>query len=457
MKNLFTVFLALTLTQFSMAETTRLTGFVKGHSGQMVRLVKYADQISYQKVTLDNDMLDEAGGFSLEAETDQTIYAMIEFNFQSGPIFLEPGAYYHLTLYPEQGTDKMAYYDLPPLNYTIENEPEQGINRLTGWINVIYNNFLLDNPRLFQSPGRKALVDEVGQAMRSRVNTSDNPYLQEYLRYKIASLELSFRTQSREKLAQAYLTGNEVLYENVEYMDFFHLFFEKYLLTNNLYLPYSKTSSLINEGAGLESIIAEFRRDPILNDARLAEMVLMSGLKEMSTSPGFKRERILDLLEEITDRSRFEEHRKIAGNLRERLLWMHPGTPAPGFRLEDVLGGMHELSQYQGQYVYLSFISLYSPSSMAEMNLLADIYEDYRHHLQFISIIVDELKPGWSDIISNYRMKWDLLLVNDDADIIEEYGATSLPLFLLIDEKGNISKYPAPSPSEDLRRVLDSI
>jgi peroxiredoxin len=135
---------------------------------------------------------------------------------------------------------------------------------------------------------------------------------------------------------------------------------------------------------------------------------------------------------------------------------MKPGTPAPQFHLSDVNGEIHRLTDYKGKYLYISFISFNSPSSLAELEILAGLYPDYHHQIEFISIHVDELKPGWPQLIADYRINWALLLANDDLNVLEQYGATYPPVFVLLDPEGNILRYPAPNPSENLKTVLDS-
>jgi peroxiredoxin len=239
-------------------------------------------------------------------------------------------------------------------------------------------------------------------------------------------------------------------------MDFFHLYFEKYLVTNNSYMPYSRTSSLVNGSAGMAEIRGEMMKDPVLADARLAEMVLMAGLKEMAGMTGFKQVRILEILDQLARESKFAEHKAIAMNLRERILWMKPGFTAPEFELPGLSGGTHSLSDYRGKYLYLSFIDLQSPASLAEMNLLAGFYEKYKPKVHFVSIVAQGLTVGWSQVVEDYGMDWDLLKAGSDPALLESYGAVAFPVFILIDPQGKIFKYPAPSPSEDLAPLFDS-
>jgi len=439
------------------AARTIVKGVVDGKAEGTVRLIAYADQVSYKKVVLCDSRIEEDGTFSLSLELDETLFALIELDYQQGELFLNPGLEYTVRIVPDWDIQNKAYYDRDPLGIYILDEPEGGINKLVSAVNSLYDEFLIDNAQYAQSTSGKEKLNQAVQSMREAVKASSDSYLHNFLRYKIASLEMFFRAKSSQTLASEYLTGKPILYANVEYMDFFHLYFEKYLLTNNKYLPYSKTSSLINGESGLQEILAEFSKDPVLADPRLAELVLLAGLKEMSGNTGFKQPRILFLLDEISVRSGFKEHRAIAKNLKERILWMKPGSPAPDFLLEDVSGQVHSLEDYRGRSLYLSFISLSSPASLAEMNLLADIYSELKHNFHFVSIITDELQPGWQQLIKDYRLDWDLLKASGDYNLFDSYGATAPPLFLLIDPAGNISRYPAPSPSEELKGFLEGL
>jgi peroxiredoxin len=455
-KELLIIFLICGTFFTSSAALTTIKGKVlQDHSG-VISLVMYSDLVSYKKIITDQRGLDPDGSFILNADLDETTYALIEYNFQSAEIFLEPGRAYDITVTPEKSTGSLSYYNRSSLEYTINNETTLGLNVSIQRINMIYNEFLLQSSSFFNDPSRKARVNEVIGKMKAVTEPGTEGYLQDYVKYKAASLELFFRTRSTEKLAKEYLTGQPVLYDHVEYMDYFHIFFEKYLITNNADVSYSRTSELVNGSYTYEEIIAEFRNDPMLDDPRLAELVFLKGLDEMSVMIGFKPERISSLLDQVADRSLFLKHQEIAKNLQWKLNWMKPGMPAPEFDLKDANGNTRHLKDYLDKYLYIAFISLESAPSLAEMNLLADLYPDYGTRVEFVSIIVDDLKPGLKQIAKEYRMEWDLLLLGDNFNLLEEYGATALPVFVMVDPEGNIVNYPAPGPSEDLKSLLES-
>jgi peroxiredoxin len=456
MRRFFTLILLILLAAEAFSSSTVISGTATGKEGKTVRLLSYADQLSYKKVTLASSRVAENGTFTLSLELNSTTYAMLDLDYRQAEIFLLPGESYKIVIIPDGTSDEGAYYDRAMLSISIITEDPGKLNESIGNINSLYNDFLIENGHLLQSPSRTAKVLELEKQMEAQVKPGSDPYLVNYLRYKSASVELFMKVKSRDKLAAGFLTGKTALYDNVEYMDFFHLYFEKYMVTNNAYMPYSKTSLLVNGTASLAEITAELMKDPVLADPRLAEMVLLAGLKEMSVMTGFKQPRVLELLEQVVKESKFQENSMIAANLRDRILWMKQGYMAPDFELPGLSGGKHALSDYSGKYLYLSFIDLHSPASLAEMNLMAGLYEKYQDKVHFVSIVAQGLTIGWNQVVKDYGMDWDLLKVGDDPALLESYGAVALPVFVLIDPRGKIFKYPAPSPSEDLAPLFDA-
>ena len=62
---------------------------------------------------------------------------------------------------------------------------------------------------------------------------------------------------------------------NLEYMDFFHLYFEKYFISADKYFNYNKTYDMINGGAASDDILDSLGIDPVLKDTELKRIVLL--------------------------------------------------------------------------------------------------------------------------------------------------------------------------------------
>ena len=52
-------------------------------------------------------------------------------------------------------------------------------------------------------------------------------------------------------------------------------------------------------------------------------------------------------------------------------------------------------------------------------------------------------------------MTWTVLHYNGNLELLESYDASTYPYFVLIDDKGNIIRCPAPSPSENIQKLFE--
>jgi len=79
-------------------------------------------------------------------------------------------------------------------------------------------------------------------------------------------------------------------------------------------------------------------------------------------------------------------------------------------------------------------------------------------------------RTGWPSICAdkywiqmNYyamvkpQYAWTLLHFSDNTDVLVDYNVRSYPLYFLIDEHGDIFRYPAPMPSEGLEAAIEEM
>jgi peroxiredoxin len=323
--------------------------------------------------------------------------------------------------------------------------------------NLLYNEFLLDYAEINRSLSPRVAFETFGNAIELRFQQNQNPYFREYIRYKMASLQLYMRIKSRESVGLEYLSGRPVLYDHPEYMDFFHLYFEKYFITGGKYFDYNKSYKLVNEGSPASALLDSLAVDPVLKDLALRELLLIDGLKELYNIAGFKKPEVTALLLELESSAAMPESRQLAANLLRRLKRLQPGTPAPEFSLQGVSAeGRHQLSDFKGKHIYLAFFESSTPASQAELGLVSGFYEDYRNSVAFVAISVDKNLTALEEYLSRAELPWLVLHYGGDLDLLEEYDASSFPYFLLIDDEGKIFRCPAPNPSENVQKLFNS-
>ncbi len=439
------------------AEPVRIEGQIKGADGNYIRLVTYLDQISKLKKTLASTLIDDQGNFVLNTDIEKVTYAFLETGFETAEIFLQPGGKYQLNLTFSPLAEGSGYYNRKNLGVTFIKDLPDSLNIHIRDVNELFNDFIIKNFDPGQRNLLKSKLQEFIRETDDKTAHSKNPYLKNYILYKIASLEQSLRLKSSVSLSKAYLTNKPVLFNNVEYIDFFNKFYEKALITNSKYFSYSKTYDLIDGEGGVNSLLSYLKKDSLIAGDELRELVLLGALKDLYYNGGFKRERIILLCEQMGKKTNYSQIRTISVNLIKRFNRLSKGSPAPAFSLYDLQGKKYSLEDFRGKYVYLDFFDSRNAIGISEMNLMKDLYPKIKNEVEFVSICINNSKGDLEEFLKKNNFPWPVLWLSNDYNLLDEYNAGTFPLYVLIDRQGKIDFYPAPSPSENLEEVLNSL
>ncbi len=453
---IFIFLIAVSFQQVFPAVTT-VRGSAVRAKGYQIRLTTYLDQVSYQEKTLAVSVIDEHGDFLLTFDIDRTIPAYLTIRFIKGEVFLQPGAAYEVSIDYDPSTGSDLYYEQELLNIEILNDDQHNLNKDIQNLNVIYNDFILNNFNAIYKWGRKSLVDSLHKSLEVEFKDQHNGYFRDYLKYMMASIELFSGKKSRTSLAVDYLTDQPLLYDNVEYIYFFNQFFEKYLLVNNDFISFSGLMDMFELKLPIEAFLDTLALDPELSNRNIREFLLLNSLKELYYMPGFPRKHILDLIRQVEQESPISMHRLIARNLDARFSNLRHETPAPGFTLKDNNGLLHSLSDLAGSYVYLCFYISDNPACLYELNLMKALYQQFGDRIQFVSISADRNKAIFETMLQQRDFPWTFLYFDNDYELLDHYDAKTFPVFILIDEKGRIFRYPVAMPSENAEAVLNGI
>jgi peroxiredoxin len=439
------------------AANSYITGKVINGQGFIIRLMAYSDQVTYQRVTLKSDTIHQDESFSMSVDIDSVLYCWLDLEFQQADLFIQPGQNYEVELDLKNRSLSTSYYNRSALPVKFLNDDEDHLNLSIQDFNQLYNDFLLNYSENVGSQKPSTAYATFIRAIELRFQNNNHPYFKNYIRYKTAAMLLFMRLKSREAIGMEYFTGQPVLYTHVEYMDFFHLYFEKYFITGGKYFSYTKTNELINEDFSLDNILDSLAADPVLKDVAVRELMLLDGLKELYTIAGFNKSRVISLIQDMAASGSFPESRAIAANLVVRLNRLQPGSPAPVFAMEGISKpGEYRLSDFREKYVYLAFFDSANPASQSELGLASDFYEEYKDKVAFVAVSVDKDKESLTEYISRAGLPWLVLHFGGNLELLENYDANTFPHFVLISDKGNIVRCPAPSPSENIQKLLDS-
>ncbi len=139
------------------------------------------------------------------------------------------------------------------------------------------------------------------------------------------------------------------------------------------------------------------------------------------------------------------------------------GAPAYNFKGKDAAGNWHQLSDYEGSIVYVDVWATWCGPCKSQLPYLMNLEEKYRNQpITFLSISVD--KPAdfnkWKAFVEEKEMKGVQLMAEKgfDSDLVDVYGITGIPRFMLFDAKGNVVSIDAQPPSHpDIEQVLDNL
>jgi hypothetical protein len=438
-------------------DTTTVSGRVINGKGFTIRLMTYSDQVSYSRVTLKSDTIGEDEIFSFSLDINTIKYCWLDLEFQPADIFIQPGQSYELEIELKDLDLTNSYYNRVGLPVKIVKDDDDHLNLSIQDFNQLYNDFMLNYAESMQSKNSKPAYENFINAIELRFQNNHHPFFRDYISYKTASMQLFLRLKSRDNIGMEYITGKPVLYENPEYMDFFHLYFEKYFITGGKYITYNKTYDLVNGDASLQELADSLLADPVLKDPEVRELLILDGFKDLYNISGFKRTRITALISDMAVNGTTDKIRILAGNLLTRLKRLQPGSQAPDFSLQAVNSGKtYNLADFSDKLLYLAFFDSGNPASQSELGLAADFYEDYKERVAFVAVSVDKDLLQLNSYMTRAELPWLVLHYNGNLNLLEDFDANTFPHFILINGKGQIVRCPAPSPSENIQKLFNS-
>ncbi len=135
------------------------------------------------------------------------------------------------------------------------------------------------------------------------------------------------------------------------------------------------------------------------------------------------------------------------------------GKATPEFSLQNLQGDtLNFPGQVNHQIVIISFWADWCPSCYKEMRDFELLFQQYKNQgLRIIAINIKQDRETANAFISNLNLSYDVLLDNN-GDIAEEYGVSSLPAAFILDRDGNLhTRVLGETPAEVFDKTLRSL
>jgi peroxiredoxin len=457
---IFIAVLLVLATQGLVAQKTIVEGTAPGAEGKSVVLGKFRDLVTFEEMNLDSAVIDSTGKFSLACNLSEPVYVSVSIDFHKMEMFLEPGKKYGLNIAPQ---DFNSSREINPLllSQNLQAEIRTDLNDLNIQVNefnAMYDQFVLSNFEALYRDRNKSKLDSFRVKTDKQFESVTSPYFRAYVRYKLAGIEQLTQALTQSQLAKKYFNGQPLLYENLEYMDFFNSFFSKYLTVTSRILHKIDYLPLLKSPDAYEKLMKVMAQDTLVRDESLRELVLLKGLMEMFNTTGYNQEEVILVIRSIQAKSKVPEHRMIAVDMEKRLMNLKPGTEAPGFTLSDIRDKKVSLKSLRGKPVLLCFWTTYCPTCLTQLDLMKTLYDKFSDRMWFVSISADRdfIKMKYF-LEQKKEYTWYFLHLGNQYGLLKDYDVRSFPLFVLIDREGLIYRYPAEFPDKGLEAAMEKM
>jgi peroxiredoxin len=448
----------------SFAQKTLINGIAPGAERKIIRITAAGDLITFWEKPVADARVDSTGHFSLSVNLDKTTNVSISIDFHKTEMFLEPSKTYSIRIAPmkyDEYTEVNPFIQSQNLALELEaqeKDPQEELNALTGAFNTIYSGFLMENFNALYRDRKKILLDTFRVQLNQHFGSVKNAYFLEYASYKIASLEQLTQYYNQAQLAKKYFTDKPVLYNNLEYMDFFNSFFSKYMTATSNTIRKIDLGALLRGPDPYKTVMKAMAADSILKNEQLRELVMLKGLLELYNITSYPQNEILVLINTVKEKTKYPENRVVAEDMVSLLTKLKPGTKAPEFTLMNREQKELSLKSLLGKPVVLCFWTTYCEGCLSEMDLIKPLFDKYQENIHFVSISADKY---FSKMLYFINLKkdyvWTFLNIGDQSEVLKDYDVRAYPLFVLIDKEGKIFKYPAEQPSSGLEADLQKI
>jgi thiol-disulfide isomerase/thioredoxin len=198
-------------------------------------------------------------------------------------------------------------------------------------------------------------------------------------------------------------------------------------------------------------------RDSLVKNEIVRELVFLKGMKDLYYANNYNKDNIISILLKFTNKTKFKEHKQIAGNLIIEFKKLKIGSKAPDFKLKNNKDEFFTLSSFAGKYTYLGFFTTWCAACLTENEAIEVLKKKYGANINFVSISIDKLALNMNYYLDKHKYDWIFLHYGMNIELLENYNVFSYPFFILLDGNGNIVSYPALKPSENIESEFKTI
>ena len=443
-----------------------ISGTSANAAGKRMALYGYNDMLSMTEVLMDETVVDSAGSFALRCYANYPRLVYVEVECYSQSFYVEPGRNYEVWL-PEFDWSvderKNVYLDPEPLPLEFLHLPADELNLRIGRFEALVDS-IVSAERVFFDPRYKPdrrRMDTLELKVRSsvfgnkrgEVRDSDD-FFGRYVEYTLAEMALNMRFAKRDRLIAKYIADKPVRYYDEQYMRLFLALYAESISHGTRRIAQERLVAWVDE-CDVRRYADSIGLDPLLRNERVRELAMLEALRESYYDRAYSREAVLHMIERVGKESKFEEHKKLAAALVEKLGGAgSQEQEVKSFVLPDVEHNMVDLDSFRGKWVYMAFVRVNEAASQAEIETMAHFRDSVyarNPNVVFVGISCDREFQKMYHFLKNsrkgHRYNWTWLHYDGDYRLLEHYGVVSYPTFVLLRPDGKPQYELTPTPA----------
>ena len=446
-----------------------IIGTSEGAAGKHLAVYGYADMLTQSEVLFDSTTVAEDGSFGLHFFVSYPRLVYVEAERYSQSFYVEPGRRYEVFLPQfDWSMDERRNVYLDPVALPIEfmnvdsNELNLRILRFEGVVDSFFSanrgrvDFRFKPDRKVMKELEALLVRNGLWRMDSTKAVGENVFFERYVLYHLLEMRLAMRTDSRKKLYEKYIANEPVAYHDENYMRFFLSLFAHSISGGTKRLSPYQLSAWVNNGA-LATYLDSVGTDPMLANERVRELAVLEALKESYYDRVYNPAAVRRMIESIGKTTKFPEHKELAQHLTKELHQSERGAEVPSFVLPDVEHHAVHLDSLKGKWIYLSFVRVDDPHSIAEIDAMAHLRDSVyakSPDVAFVTVACDREFQKMYHFLKNSRRgarcNWTWVHFDGNYRLLESYGVVSFPSFVLINPEGKQHYTYTPPPASGI-------
>ena len=395
---------------------------IKNGCGKYFRIEKTSDYITNTQKLLYSTIIDNSNNVKFCIHNEQTGEYTIYVDYAQGTVFLTPDAIYEISIVsPSYNPIQNPYTNPQYLSLDISSSEIDDINKLIDNFNTSYDNFLYKNYETILN-GNSKLHNSFMQKTLLDINKYNNDFLISYVKYSFAITELSIPTISKTQLAEKYLYNSKVLFNSPMYIKFL----TEFINTSSFNIDKSKT---IN--------------------AALIELTSICKLFKLYTNHTYSSETVANLLSKVEYCTKIPEIKVICNDLISSITAYYQGSNLPDISIRNKYNIPTNINLIDNNKKYLFFFK----SSLRQNLSILDTLQKFdfkSHNITLIPICLDLDKKS-SNLLTHYQ---NIYYPVNSIDAQEKFKIRAYPFAVIIDNKGKISIWNAPTETSALNKSL---